>query len=373
MASYPTFAPSAFVGGISQPEWGYLQNRENHYPLINRVIGSAYPPGSVFKIVSAAAALHYGFAEAEAPLPCPASYEWNESVYDNWRTTDSGHLTLAHALEQSCDTVFYFLARQIFNREIQEHGARADPSVYTEYLGEMARAFNFDDALGIDLPGEIGGVIPGRQWRNDYWLNARETYCTNAQTAAPGSYSAALFDDLCRFGNLWRGGDLVNMSIGQGDVQTTPLQVAASFAAIANDGVIMRPHVVRAVLDDSGSMETVEPEVVGRLPLSPEDLGVIQEGLRLVTGPEGTAGRVFATFPVPIAGKTGTAENLPKQPYAWFAGYNIVPAEGRRYVVVAMLEEGGGGSQHAAPIVRRIFEGLLGLQETAITSGDVTD
>ena len=82
---------------------------------------------------------------------------------------------------------------------------------------------------------------------------------------------------------------------------------------------------------------------------------------------------MFATFPVPIAGKTGTAENLPKQPYAWFAGYNIVPAEGRRYVVMAMLEEGGGGSQHAAPIVRRIFEGLLGLQETAITSGDVTD
>ena len=120
----------------------------------------------MFKIVSTAAALHYGFAEPEAPLPCPASYEWNESVYDNWRSTDSGHLTLAHALEQSCDTVFYFLARQIFTRE-QRETPEDSPArgLHRVPRGRQRAPSTSTTPLGIDLPGEIGGVIPGRQWR----------------------------------------------------------------------------------------------------------------------------------------------------------------------------------------------------------------
>ncbi len=388
MASFPTFEPERFVGGIAQNEWDFLQDDANHFPLINRAISASYPPGSVYKIISNAAALTYGFANHNTYIGCPAQIEFGDigNVYRNWNNVDEGSLNLAEALKRSCDTVYYSLARQMFFEEVNSpegdsYNERAfealqtgeEPEYPFEYLSEMSRAWGLDALTGIDLPGERDGVVPGREWRFNYWINARDNYCYQAETATPGTYPRELFTELCNEGFLWRGGDAVNMSIGQGDLQTTPLQVANTFAAVANRGPVMRPHVVRAVIGPDGPVEVTEPETLFTVPVDPADLAFIEEGLVQVTAAEdGTAFKVFSDFPFTIAGKTGTAEQKPKQPFAWFAGYNVDPVNGERYVVVAMVEEGGGGSLIAAPIVEAIFGGLFN-EAVELEAGEVTD
>ncbi|HUG86392.1 MAG TPA: penicillin-binding protein 2 [Euzebya sp.] len=388
MASYPTFDPEQFVGGVSQRYWDFLQAQESHYPLINRPIAASYPPGSVYKIITSAAALAYDFVEQDDYIPCPGEYAWADNVYRNWTPVDQGSLNMAESLMRSCDTVYYHLARQMFDEEVntelgQNYNNRVVQAIETgeapefpfEYLAEMSRAFGLDAITDIDLPGERNGVVPGREWRFDYWLDARDNYCAQAQTAAPATYEAELFAELCSVqGALWRGGDLVNMSIGQGDLQTTPLQIANMFAAVANRGPVMVPHVVRAVLDEGDEPVMVnDPQLLHTVPVTAEDLDVIERGMVAVTQSEdGTAWRVFEDFGIPIAGKTGTAENKPRQPYAWFGGYNMELIDGEQYVVVAFVEEGGGGSAIAAPIVEQIFAGLADV-DVELQAGEITE
>ncbi|MGH8886194.1 MAG: penicillin-binding protein 2 [Egibacteraceae bacterium] len=371
MASFPAYSPAEFVGGVSQQYWSWLQDKNNAFPLINRSIQASYPPGSVFKVVSAAAALQGGYLSQSGQLPCPASYEWNGTVYRNWRKRDSGSMDLATALEQSCDTVFYQLARSMWQDE--QATPKGQPTF--ERLADEARGWGLGKDTGVDLPGERAGVVPGRGWKRGFWERARSGYCVQAQRSDLGGYARRLYTELCSpRGAVWRGGDEVNMAIGQGDVQTTPLQVADLFAGIANQGTVMRPHVVREIVRRDGSREPAKPQPLVTLPVSAADLAYIQSGLVRVTGPGGTAGGAFDGLGVPIAGKTGTAEfGKSKQPFAWFAGYNTQPVSGAQYVVVVMVEEGGGGSQTAAPIVRRIFEDLFGLEQTAIAPGVPTD
>lgn len=365
MASYPTFDPEMFVGGISNDDWEALQDPDGSFPLINRAIQSVYPPGSVFKVVSAAAALEDGYMSHGSTLPCPAQWEWNQSVYRNWRDFDSGSLNLSEALVESCDTVFYELARRMWTDE-QEEGEDM-----RERLTEQALAWGFGEPTGIDLPSEQSGVVPGRAWRREFWEGHRDVYCTKAAQLEEGSYAQAVNADLCEYGYRWRGGDAVNMVIGQGDLQTTPLQVANSFAAVANGGSLHRPHVAKEIAYRNGLTEEIPPRVIGELPLSQDHLDYIEQGLRGVTEVGGTADDTFEDFPVPVAGKTGTAELKPKQPFAWFSGY--APADDPDYVVTVMVEEGGGGSQTAAPVVRRILEGLFELDESELDPGGETD
>lgn len=380
MASWPTFDPAAFVGGISQEDWKILQDPDRHQPMLNRAIQSAVPPGSVFKPITVAAALENGFADQGTYIACPGSWEWNKNVYRNHTRTDSGSLNLAETLEQSCDTVLYEIARNMFNKEANTtegqayrdftqstppDGTKSDDVPYpTEYLADMTRAFGIEEMSGIDLPGEKVGNVPGRKWRMDYWLKSKKSYCEQAEQAESGSYSRTLFSDLCNHGFRWRGGDLVNMSIGQGDLQMTPLAVADMFAGIANRGPVMTPHVVGQIDLVDGTTKQVTPTQKFSLPVSQENLEYIERGLVMVTeGAKGTAKKAFEGVRTQIAGKTGTAENKPKQPYAWFAGYNTQLIDGKQHVVVAMVEEGGGGSAVAAPIVRDVFKALEGSQK----------
>ncbi|MPZ72157.1 MAG: penicillin-binding protein 2 [Nitriliruptorales bacterium] len=364
MASYPTFEPEKFVGGVSGDYWDRLQNPKNHFPLINRVTQSSYPPGSVFKIVSAAAALEEGYVTPTSLTPCPGEWYWAGQRFRNWNTSDSGAITIETALEDSCDTVFYEMARRMWlDEQTEGRGLR-------ERLADHARQWGFGKGTGIDLPSERNGVIPGRRWKQEFWESNRDSYCSQAKQAPKDSYAHDLFSDLCERGNIWRGGDAVNMSIGQGDVQTTPLQIANSFTAVANGGTLFRPRL-GAQLVPPGEQPTPLPvKTIRELPVQPRHLDVIADGLRKVAS-QGTASATFAGFDVPVAGKTGTAEFRPKQPFAWFAAY--APAKKPEYVVVAMVEEGGGGSLNAAPIVRRILEGLLDLDPTDITPGVATD
>jgi penicillin-binding protein 2 len=379
MASNPTFEPARFVGGVSQDYWSWLQDPDNEFPLINRAIQSSYPPGSVFKIVPAAAALEYGYMSTTGRLECPPAWEWNTFVYRNWKRTHSGHLTLSEALVESCDTVFYELARRMWNDEQRE----AEAGAVFERFAVQSEAWGFGSRLGVDLPSERPGVVPSRAWKEDYWERHRETYCTKAQQLPEGSYAQQVNEDLCHNGSRWRGGDAVNMSIGQGDVLTTPLQMAAAYMAVANGGSVYRPHIGQRVLAPDGEVvREVAPEVIAELDLAPAELAAIQDGLlRVVMAERGTARGAFTRlngqgdpFPldrIPVAGKTGTAELKPLVPFAWFAAY--APADDPEVLVVINVEQGGGGSQTAAPIARNILEhyfGLLDAEDAEFVEGD---
>lgn len=369
LASHPTFDPAAFVGGVSQRYYGALTDPDNHVPLVNRGIQSTYPPGSVFKIVSAYAALEGGYTSPDRTIACPGRWEWNDQVFRNWQTSDSGDITLAQSLAESCNTVYYELARRMWADE-----ERAEGGGEREVLSDAGKQWGFGRRHGLDLPSEAAGVVPGREWKHAFWENARDGYCERAEDAEDDSYEQQLYSELCsEQGARWRGGDALNMSIGQGDVQTTPLQVANAYAAVANGGTLYRPHVGLEMLGRDGTVEAIEPEVVSEVELSESTLEVLREGLEGVTS-SGTARSVFDGFPSTIAGKTGTAQvGGSRENHAWFAGYNVEPHEGEQFVVVALVEEAGSGSQIAAPIVRRVFEEVLDHEVTDVEAGEVTE
>jgi len=368
MASWPTFDPTEFVGGVTHDYWNLLQEPDNEYPLLNRTIQAAYPPGSTFKIISGAMGLEAGIISTSSTISCPPAWSLGGISFRNWNTSHEGSLDLSRALMRSCDTFFYEVSYQQWLRE--ERQENNDEQV-VEMLPRVAAEFGLGQPLGIDLPSEKAGVIPGRAWRESYWEQNRDTYCRKAAELDPG-YARDINEDLCLYGGAWRGGDAVNSSIGQGDVLTTPLQLAAAYMAIANGGTVWRPQVADHMLAPDGTVAMrVEPVALSQLSLDDNEIAEIQQGLEdVVMGGRGTARGAFAGFPIdeiPVAGKTGTAELKPKVPYAWFAAY--APADDPRYVVVVSVEEGGGGSQTAAPIARRILEAAFRLDITPFAAG----
>lgn len=375
MASYPTFDPREYVGGMSEEYARYLYPQEGdpdtHAPAINRPIASAQPPGSVWKIVSGLAALRAGQITPDSTVACPGVFEHWEKY--NWNRANEGPMDLATALKRSCDTFFYTLSFNQWLSEERAVDAGQDPEeVYTQ----TARAFGFDEPLGIEVPGERGGTVPDREWKRENWEAKKDYWCALAEEYPPGSYYRAVLTENCRDGHVWRGGDAVNMSIGQGDVQTTPLQVAAAYAAVANGGTVWRPHLAREVVDVAGEVTTtIEPEPVNVIEAPEAHWAELRYGLeQVIMGERGTAVAPFEGFPldqIPVAGKTGTSEAGSSQvPYSWFASY--APANDPQYVVVVMIEEGGGGSQTAAPITRRIYDAIFDLEVEPFEAGDPT-
>jgi len=354
MASLPTFRPDDFVGGISAGRYANLVDPDRRAPLLNRAVQAAYPPGSVFKVVSTSAALRGGFATPRTTLPCPGEWRWagTGQRFRNWTPADMGDMTLADALTNSCDTVYYELARRMWMAEERRDGRR-------EHVSEEAARFGYGTELGIDLPGERAGLVPDRAWRRRYWQDNHAASCAQAERA-PAADTRRLLRELCGpQGAVWRGGDAVNLSIGQGDLLATPLQVATSFAAVANGGTVWRPHVAATRRRPGGDVDRMAATRLGRLDVDRATLRVLRQGLRGVTAPGGTAADAFEGAALPVAGKTGTAESR-TQPFAWFAGY--APADDPRYVVVTMIEEGGSGSTAAAPVTRWIVDGLAALE-----------
>ena len=365
LASYPSFDPSEFVGGVSREYWTQITDRDNHTPLFNRVIAARHPPGSVFKIVSGAAYLRAGIVTPGTTVRCAPEYQFGNVTFRNWnRGVDEGPMELATALMRSCDTYFYQLAEDQWHRE-RTQLASLDKDVLEEgdideAVWETGYRFGMGRRLGIDLPGEQPGYIPNRVSKQQRWLERRELWCAQAQTADT-EYARLIAEDNCLYGGQFRGGDAVNTSIGQGEIETTPLQVAAAYMAIANGGTVYRPHVGHQVVDRDGEVvRVIEPEVVGELDLDDTEIAAIRDGLeRVVQHERGTANGAFLGFPldrIPVAGKTGTAEQRPKVPFAWFVAY--APADDPEVVIAVNVEEGGGGSQTAAPIVRAILEYL---------------
>ncbi len=314
-------------------------------PLLDRAIGGLYPPGSTFKPFIAAAALHDHYAGLNRAYNCPAQYlppgDVTDPPFHNWNRVDSGFLSLAQALVVSCDTVFY-----PFGWDYWVHYIRSNP--HDLMMQRDLLQMGFGRRTGLDLGGESAGVIPTPAYKERVNAQLKKLY-GKGYKAYP-----------------WFPGDYINMSIGQGYTLVTPMQMAVAYSAIANGGKVLVPHVAWKIQTPDGKLvKQIKPTVVSRLPLSQQQLGYLRSALTGVPS-VGTASTAFQGFPlseVPVAGKTGTAQIAGKQDTSWFCA--MAPAPDPKYVVCVMIEQGGHGATSAAPVVRRVLEGLFGLQTTS--------
>lgn len=332
MASTPTYDPTEFIGGVSQSRWEELTAKESSYPLTNRAMMSVYPPASTYKAVTALAGLQSGLVNAGSTVRCTGRWKGLGASWGKWCWLHSGHGNedLYGAFEDSCDTWFY------------ELGVELDQDS-DEYLQEMSRQFGMGSDTGIDLPGEAAGRVPDAEWKADW----NEDY---------PEYQA------------WVTGDTVNMAIGQGDLLSSPLQVALAYAGIANDGVLMTPHVFRSVVDSAGKpVIEAEAKVLAEPKVSDSNISAVQTALRRVIS-QGTGASAFRGFDVPVAGKTGTAQMGTQDDYAWFVCY--APADSPKYAVAVLVEQGGSGGGVAAPAARQIMAKLFDLEVEHVNASD---
>lgn len=307
MASWPTYDPNIFTGPISQAQWAQLQG--SNHPFLNRAL-RAFAPASTFKIVTTAAAIDLGGWDPNTVLPTFPYLQVGGVRFGEWNHAGFGPLGFTGAMAWSSDTFFYQTARRM-----------GGPP-----LIEMTRRFGFGRRTGIELAvEESAGLVPDDDWK-------RET-----------------------LGTSWVIGDAINMSIGQGYLTSTPLQVANMFAVVANDGYLVRPHINR-----DNEEARLWREHVG---LSDVTLDILHRGLRqVITG--GTATALNVSHIPPFAGKTGTAEAPPGLSHAWFGAY--APMENPEIVVVSFAEHsGGGGGRVAAPMVLQVLEAYFGYQREA--------
>lgn len=336
MASAPGYDPELFIGGIRTEDWERLNSKESEYPLNNRAVMSAYPPASTFKVVTGVAGLEEGVSSQWKQYFCAGKWTEMGEQWPKWCWKRSGHgrVTFLDGIKYSCDTVFYEIGYE-FYREYRRSGA--------ENLQAYARSFGIGEKTGIELPGEVAGRVPDAAWKREF-----NEYYPEYQ--------------------LWLPGDTVNMAIGQGDVLTSPLQMAAIYASLGNDGLIMKPHILKEVLDADGiATRVIEPEVIHEVSVSADSLQVMRRALRSVTE-DGTGAGAFRGFDVDVAGKTGTAEVKGKDDFAWFAAY--APADEPKYAVAIVIEQGGSGGSVAAPAARQILAALFDLPIEQVQATD---
>ena len=363
LASFPTYDPSIWTGGVTQDQYEELLGKDRGLPLISRAVQGQFAPGSTFKISSLAAAVKDG-NPLNGTYSCPGSYEVGNRSFRNFEGVAHGSMNLHRALVVSCDTIFYKFAYEEWLRDGGVHPGKKprDPIV------KMAKEYGFGAPTGIDLPSESGGRIPDRAWKKDYWEATKKYNCKHARTGYSGmdpsraAYLKAIAAENCAEGYVWRAGDAANFSVGQGDVLVTPLQLANAYAALANGGTLWEPRVGRAIVAPDGTVvRKIDPVKAGRLPVSGRVLSYTRAALADVPK-NGTAAGAFAGFDfdkVAVAGKTGTAEVYGKEDTSWFASF--APAKRPRYAVVVMVSQAGTGGSVAAPAVREIYEGIYGL------------
>jgi penicillin-binding protein 2 len=344
LASAPSYNPSVLSGrvttkaldaqGLGTPQSALDKN----YPALNRALDVRYPPGSTFKPLTAIAALEEHLIKPHAFYPCTGTYKAPEDashrIWHNWDPFVDQGMDLPTALAESCDTYFY----RVGNTFWQLPQKRGQP------LQRWARAFGFGRPTGIDVGPETAGLLPTIGWRHRTFTRATD----------PTQWQVD---------RLWKPGDSIQLAIGQGDLLVTPIQMARLYAAIANGGKLVTPHVLMDVENPNKTIvPTAAPPEPRPIPgLDRKYLKVVQQGLSAGTQDSfGTSYGVFGNFPVPVAGKTGTAQKivtLPgykgEQDQSWWCGYG--PANDPKLVVCAVIENGGEGGAAAAPAAERVF------------------
>ncbi|MFI6701135.1 penicillin-binding protein 2 [Streptomyces sp. NPDC050509] len=351
MASQPTYDPNSWVGGISAKDYARLTGKKSNFPLLNRAIQGQAAPGSIFKVISSTAAVNAGYP-FDGNYPCPSSYNVGSQVFKNFESKGYGSITIGKALEVSCDTVYYGLA----HKEWQRDGGTKPKKSANDWFYKTAHQFGLGKETGIDLPNEVTGRVPDRQWKQKFWEANKAGWCKQGKKG--GTYVQQLAYEGCLEGNLMRAGDSVNYSIGQGDTLVTPIQMATIYSAISNGGTLYNPTVGKAVISPDGKrVEEIAPKAHGKLPMNKQTRDEIDEALAGVAT-RGSAAWRFGGWPqdkIPMHAKTGTAEVYGKQTTSWFASYT------KDYTIVMTIAQGGTGSGASGPAVRKIYEAMYGL------------
>ncbi len=319
MGSNPTFEPKVFTETMTQKQVDELFNDEVLAPLTNRVTESAYPTGSTYKIITALAALEHGVVTPDTVIQDNGCIKLAGLPFCNAEGAINGPISLIHALQVSSDVYFYELGLKMWDKN---------------YLQEWSSKLGIGRNTGFEL-GERDppGLVPSKQWRDQLYKDG--------ETERP-----------------WSAGDNVQLATGQGDLQTDPMQMAVAYAALGNGGSIVTPHVGLAVEDAAGRvLKEFEYPVRRHVKIDPTYRREILEGLHEAAQvPPGTAAPVFESFPMEIAGKTGTAERPGHGDQSWFI--SLSPYPDPDIVTVVTIEEGGFGAHAAAPAARRILEAL---------------
>jgi penicillin-binding protein 2 len=340
MGSAPSFDASWFAKPFTQRRYDYLTSDSTDAPLLNRATESAYPTASTFKPITAMAALEEGLITPTRKVNDPGHWEYGGQKYQNAKQAVFGSIDVREAIAKSSDIFFFKLGAQANNQGT--------------IIQRWAERFGYGRKTGIDLPGETPGLVPDRRWRNAEYADYRA--CVK-KAGLDERTTSALFE--CGgYERGWSGGDNVNLAVGQGDLQATPLQVAVAYAAFENGGTVVRPHLGKAIEDGNGvPLQEFRPKARRRIKMAARDRDAVVDGLRGAAQSEGgTSADVFAGWPMkdfPIYGKTGTAERQPNPDQAWYAAF--VPDKARPIVVVVTVEKGGFGAATAAPAARMIL------------------
>ncbi len=332
LGSQPSFDPNIFTKPITPKQLAALTSKDLGEPQLNRAIQAGYPTGSTFKLVTAVAALESGHITPTTPLSDPGVITIGNREFENAGRVPHGVVSLVPALTVSSDVFFYQLGR-----DMDEKGMP---------LQTWGRRLGIGRETGIDLPGEAAGRMPSPAWRAR-WVKA------------------GLDPD----NRQWSVGDNVNLSVGQGDLLANPLQMAVAYAAVANGGRVLRPRLGLRIEDATGRvLQQLDAPTARRVKIAEENRQAILEGLYGAANlPGGTSTPVFEGFPIPIAGKTGTAEHGGRPDQSWYVA--LAPYPNPKYVVAVTDEAGGFGADTAAPMTRRILAELLDVKETGLVQG----
>ena len=333
LGSTPAYDPNIFSKTIKESDFKRLNAEENGAPMANRAIQGLYPTGSVFKLVTSVAGLESGLITPDSVINDPGSIRIGNVTFKNAGNAVNGAVALRKALQVSSDVYYYIVGRD-------DEGKHE--------LQKWASRLGFGHETGIDLPAELRGLVPNPKWRNDLFKKKL--------TERP-----------------WSVGDNVNLSVGQGDLQANPLQVATAYATVANGGTVVQPHLAERTEDADGAAEQefkFKPR--RKLDIAAPHRNAILEGLNAAAmQPTGTSFGVFGNFPIDIAGKTGTAEKgAGRTDQSWYAA--LAPYPNPRYVVVTTFEAGGFGAETAAPAACQILRVLLNVKKKDACAGKQT-
>lgn len=330
LASNPTFDPDMFTHPLTQKQVDALYDENNGAPLFDRAIGGQYAVGSTFKPFTALAALDGGYITPDEVVNDTGSITIADQEFDNAGKQAHGPVDLHRALEVSSDVYFYKLGAEMNG---------------TRQLQDWAGDFGFGKATGIDIPGESEGLVPTPKWLNEAHREQPEYY------------------------DPWVIGQNIQLAIGQGYLQASPLQLAVAYAALGNGGTVLKPQLMLQTEDAAGRVKSeAEPQVTGQIPIDPGARQVIMAGLHdAAQAPEGTSYKVFGGFPVKVAGKTGTAERTNEADQAWYAV--LAPYPNPKIAVVVTVEEGGFGADTAAPVALQVLQAYFGKEAHAVSGG----
>jgi penicillin-binding protein 2 len=315
MVSTPNYDPNQFVSGISFKDWNKLIKDKTH-PLENRAIQGQYPPGSIFKLITTLAALEDNVIDYNRVFLCRGIFWYKTWPYRCWRTSGHGWVNLQTAIVESCDIFFYQLGLL----------------VKIDKIYKVACMMGLGSKTGVDLDSEVAGLVPNPRWKE----STQHT--------------------------PWFPGNTIQMSIGQGYLLTTPLQMLDMDSAIAMNGKIFKPHLLYRVVDQKTGRAIYDqaPQLLTQASISPEHLSFIQSCMEKVISSDRGTGKKARIPGVLVAGKTGTSENPHGDNHAWFTAY--APADDPRVAVIVLVENGGEGGIVSAPIAQRLMEASLGME-----------